>query len=150
MTMNEISAFVLPVLDRSLGDKRSRITQSGPDRGYCSLLTSPSPLLLHYNSPSAAALSAFTPPPPTPVFISLSKISLLLLCLSHNIPSSYPILSRFLLLPFSSPSSSCLPLPSPCMERQLTASLLSSTVPLSPLSFCLWSFSGCVTLQPLC
>lgn len=57
--------------------------------------------------------------------LSLSKfLSSSLLCIS----SCYPPLSLFLSPAFSSPSSFFFPFPpptSPCMERQLTASLLS-------------------------
>lgn len=122
--------WILPVLDQSGGDQRSRFVQSD---SRCltrhSVLSAGCPVLEPYQPLSACLYLSF-------------QISLLLLVpgVSHSISSYYPFLC------LSSLSSPLLPLPSPCMERQLTASLLSSTVPLFAPSilFSLHSFSGYV------
>lgn len=129
--MNEMSGcpvFLLPVLDQSgVREAESHTVGTLQPALLRSHLTS-SPFFPLWLSVGCSLISLYPP-----AFISV-QISLLLPCLSSSISSYYLFLSHFLLPPLSSHSSSFLPLPSPCMERQLTASLLSSTVPLFSLS----------------
>lgn len=123
-------ASYLSWISQSVTDRScSRITLSGPQRGYNSthsLVSSPSLLLSTVNWLSGATLSAFIPL--SSVFISLSQFFSLLPSLSHCISSCYRPPSLSLSLFSLAPSRFLLPLllfsppTSPCMERQLTAS----------------------------
>lgn len=127
---NEWSLGVCPTCVGSVGSVTGREAAA---ESHCRDFREDTAPLTHFVSSfsvlSVAALSAFIPV--SPVFISFLSSSLPSLIVSPQITSLSLAASRFLLplLLFSPPTS-------PCMERQLTASLLSSTVPLfSPSIF---------------